>query len=279
MNDKRNETVLLAHFQLLRRQALQARVLLDRPAKAADAVYDLRLALRICRILRHFVRGDPDFNSFSKVLDLGYRATSPVRDRQVGIARIRQWEVGWPRNRRRPSTALAQALRKSYPQLGREMDVLGLPDMMRAMEAAIIRTERQLSPAKLVKRAVRHADKLKSALRASMRVAQASQRMKDWHRLRLAIKHYRFWVAALEPVLPTEHVEQAKVLKPLQVALGEAHDDEVLAGWLPEVPGAPLDIWLPLLTARKSTDMAQAQSLLTPLLACHGLVDCANGIS
>ncbi|TDR81945.1 CHAD domain-containing protein [Paludibacterium purpuratum] len=279
MKDARNASVLLPHFQQVQSQALQARSLLDRASLAADAVYDLRLSLRICRILRHFVRKDPDFDQWSPVFDQCYRATSPVRDHQVGIGLIRQLECGWPRNRRRPSTALARALRQSYPLLGGEMDRLGLPQALAAMQAAIEQIERQASPKKLIKRAGHHADRLAVALGTRMRTALARHRIKDWHNLRLAIKHYRFWVGALEDVLSAEHAARARALKPLQVALGEAHDNEVLARWLPEVPGVPLDVWQLALSERKQVDLARAMTLLTPLLASHGLADLANGIS
>ncbi|MBV8048420.1 MAG: CHAD domain-containing protein [Paludibacterium sp.] len=277
MTNAQNGSVLQAQFQRLHRQALQARMLLDRPAKAADAVYDLRLALRISRILRHFARKDPAYDAFSRVLDLAYRATSPVRDRQVGIARIRLLETGWPRNRRRPSTGLSQALRASYPQLGRDMDVLGLPGALILMESAIARVERKVVRAKLIRRAERHAERLRAVLSTRMETALARHRMKDWHRLRLAIKHYRFWVDVLAGVLPKGQVALSRALKPLQVALGDAHDGEVLMAWLPEIPDAPLDDWRAVLMTQKQADLERALALLSPLMASPGQL--ADGIS
>lgn len=261
---------LAALFSGLARRTRHAWSDLGTPALAADAVYDLRLGLRISRILRHFLRRDPAFLPASSILDQAYRATSRVRDRQVGVELIRALEQGWPRNRRRPSTALAQTLRRAYPELRQTVGALGLDAALDSMQTALVTLEQRTSRKKLRRRASRHACKLDHAMLKAMRRALDRQRMRDWHRLRLTIKQFRFWVDSLEDWLPARLGERARALKPLQVALGDVHDCEVLAAWLEQVPGAPLDRWLPALAARKDAARQRAQAALRPLLERAG---------
>ncbi|WP_215776470.1 CHAD domain-containing protein [Paludibacterium sp. B53371] len=279
MKAKSPSGVLLVHCQSLHQAALLACRQLRQPALAADALYQLRLTLRIFRILLPLVRKDPACQTLSVTLDLCYRATSRLRDRQVGIGLIRLLEARWPRNRRRPSTALAQALRQQYAQFAREMAVLGLEPALGQMLEAVERLEQRLPAKKLRRRASRHADDLAAQLGRRMQQALRRQRARDWHRLRLAIKHYRFWVLALADQLPDVHARQVRELKSLQVALGDCHDWDVLLHWLPEVPDAPLAAWEPVIAQFQQVDMQRAMTLLQPLLRRHGLVDIPDGIS
>ena len=88
----------------------------------------------------------------------------------------------------------------------------------------------------------------------------------DWHALRLAIKHYRFWVLTLADWLPPAYSEQVNLLKPLQVALGNYHDWVVLEARLPELEGAPMDRWLPEVLRFKQASLELARAQLEPLL-------------
>jgi CHAD domain-containing protein len=260
------DMALARRFAELERQTRQAWADLDRPALAAAAVYDLRLGLRISRILRYFLRKDAGFAAASAVLDRCYRATSLVRDRQVGVDLIRELEQGWPRNRRRPSTALAHALTRSYPALGREVEAFGLASALDAMRASLLTLERRHEPERLRRRTQRHAEALDAAMCVALRRAMKRRRARDWHALRLAIKRYRFWVLTLEDALPPLHGETARRLKPLQVALGDEHDLEVLSGWLDQIADAPLDRWRVVLGERKAAARERANAALAPLL-------------
>jgi CHAD domain-containing protein len=267
MKSYSSDMTLAARFSSLEQQMRQSWADLARPALAADAVYDLRLGLRISRILRHFVRKDPAFAEASTVLDQCYRATSQVRDRQVGIGLIRELEQRWPRNRRRPSTALGRDIVKRYRDLKRTADVLGLDRALVDMRDALNELERRVSGKKLCRRSLRQAKKLDRAMIEAMHRALKRQRGRDWHALRLAIKHYRFWVMTLEDWLPARYREAAHALKPLQVALGDYHDWEVLEKWLPELPDVPLDAWLLALAEHKEAARARALEALAPLLS------------
>jgi len=255
---------LLERYRALGRMARDAQAALSQNTEiAADAVYQLRLCLRICRILKRFVRNHPGYLGASVVLDHCYRATGRVRDLQVGVMLIQQLELGWPRNRRRPSTALRSCLRQNYRSLKQEVDALGLEQALFAFDHAFSVLCSRVSEDKLHARALRHAQKLANRLSKCMRQALAQQQDDDWHRLRVAIKHYRFWVNSLADWLPESWEQDARGLKPLQVTLGHFHDWVVLEAWLPTLEGVPLAKWLPLVAQSKQ----QALDQLAPLLA------------
>lgn len=256
-----NDMSILAVCQTLRDRAAQAEHDLALPSQAADALYALRLCLRIGRILRHFVRKDPAFRGFSVGLDRCYRATSRLRDREVGIGLIVQLEQGWPRNRRRPSTALKHALARQYRAFAAEVATHGLAQSWQGLTDAVARLEARKPVGDLRRRARRHARRLERVLAVALCRARKRQRPADWHALRLAIKHYRFWVTSLPDWLPGKWQRRAQRLKALQVALGDYHDWAVLASWLPDLPDAPLATWKPELQRRKRLAWRDAEAL------------------
>lgn len=260
-----NDMSILAVCQTLRERAALAERDLTLPARAADALYALRLCLRIGRILRHFVRKDPAYRQFSADLDQCYRATSRLRDLEVGIGLIVQLEQGWPRNRRRPSTALKQDLARQYRAFAGSVATQGLAQGWQGLADAVARLEARKPARVLQRRARHHARRLARILATALARARKRQRPADWHALRLAIKHYRFWVTSLPDWLPRKLQRRAQRLKAVQVALGDYHDWDVLAGWLPDLPDAPLTTWLPDLQRRQRLAWRQAQDLVERL--------------
>jgi CHAD domain-containing protein len=263
---------LLERYRVLDCDARLARAGLVRDLSiATGAVYDLRLNLRILRIIKRFVRKCPDCIGVSPLLDSCYRATSRVRDLQVGIERIQQLELGWPRNRRRPSTVLKSRLKHEYRALALEVDRLGLEQVLQGLDRAFLALSERVTDDKLHRRALEHAQKLDERMLKRMHVALERQRETDWHALRLAIKQCRFWITTLADWLPEEYRIEARALKPLQVALGNFNDWVVLEKWLPEVTDAPLESWLPQLALHKQQALASARQLLPPLMSRRGL--------
>jgi len=265
------DSSLLERFRALRQQAETARAdLLSTSARAAPAVYDLRLSLRIFRIIQRFVRKDSRVIAVSSQLDHCYRATSTVRDHQVGIALICQLEQGWPRNRRRPSTTLRRQLPLAYRDLARQVDALGLPRVLHVFDRAFVALTSSIPEARLRERALKHARRLRRVVLRRLRQAEERQRARDWHALRLAIKQYRFWLSTLEDWLPLSYSVDVKQLKPLQVALGDYHDWVVLETWLGELPEVPLDRWLPLVQSHQQAALQGALSYTARLAVLHG---------
>lgn len=256
---------LLERYRALDHAARLARARLSLGVRvAAVATYDLRLILRICRILQHLLRKQAEGRSLAPQLERCYRATSRVRDLQVGVELVLQLEQHWPRNRRRPSTALKARLKLQYRALAKELDNQNLDQLLRTLDRAFARLTRQVPGRVLRRRARKRADKLAAILESRLRVALHQRRASDWHALRLAIKRFRFWVETQEESLPDEFKQCARALKPLQVALGSFNDWVVLEKWLPQLEQAPLTLWLPELQRHKQQALQQALALILP---------------
>lgn len=266
---------LLERYRALNMKARAARAGLSlSTTEAEDAVYQLRLCLRICRILKRFVRKSPDYIVASAVLDHCYRATGRVRDQQVGLELIQQLEQGWPRNRRRPSTALRASLRHDYAALAREVDALGLEQALQGLDKAFSALTLRVPEVKLHSRAQKHAQKLETRMLHRLHQAMADSTEDAWHDLRLSIKRYRFWVTSLSDWLPEALLQDARQLKPMQVSLGHFHDWVVLEQRLPSLDSVPLALWLPEVARRKQEALAEAQEQLAPLQARVAVFAC-----
>jgi CHAD domain-containing protein len=237
----------------------------QKDAEAADTVYQLRLCLRICRILKRFVRNSPDYPVASSVLDQCYRATGRVRDLQVGLILVQQLEQLWPCSHSSLSTTLALRLQRDFGALSSEVDALGLVAAMQNLDQAFFALVARVTEETLHLRAHKHAKKLEMRMQHRLHQALLAQREQDWHDLRLAIKRYRFWVSSLADWMPEPLLINVRRLKPLQGALGQFNDWVVLQTWLPTVADVPLERWLVEVERQKQQALVQARALLLPL--------------
>jgi len=258
---------LLERYRALDAQARHAWADLNRsPRVAATAVYDLRLALRIIRILKHFICKDPDFIAVEGALDDCYRAIALVRDGQVGLGLVRLLEKGGLCPPPFPSVALKARLWQDTRQLSATLDQLGLVDVLQGLDRAFSSLQRRRSEEQMQHKARKVAQRLDVMLLRGVRGAWLRPDEADWHGLRLAIKRYRFWVLTLADWLPAACSERVVVLKPLQVALGDYHDWVVLEARLPELKGAPVARWQSDAGRFKQVSLDLARAQLEPLL-------------
>ena len=243
----------LAHFM--------ARVLKEREraAKALDpeAVHDLRVALRRCRTMADALSTfDPDksLRVMRKASKRTFRSLGQLRDAQV----LREWV--------KKIAPAGDAL------AGKLLQLLGQTEAAAKVEAEAALSEfdvhkwrrwsrelgqrsQRVPPDSLVfqhlalERCLEAQQAHQFALRSRSRVG--------WHRLRIALKRFRYTV---ENFLPSRHDEWIADLKLVQDLLGEVHDLDVLRGEFMKVDAGvkslELEQWLARLDALRDERLA-----------------------
>jgi CHAD domain-containing protein len=199
---------------------------------APDPVHDLRVALRRCRTLAEgFLTLDDhrDWRRMRKAAKKLQTGLSGLRDTQVMAGEIRQFrltgrgagkvvaqsiERDQMKARRDARKALKDFPRKRWRRWRRR-----LPGRAQRLGATPV------TFARLVLERVREAEARERRWRSSgSRVAA--------HRLRIAVKHFRYTVQSF---LPEQYAAWEKDLKRMQDALGELHDLDVLRAWLLQI--------------------------------------------
>jgi CHAD domain-containing protein len=228
-----------------------------------DEVHDLRVAIRRCRTMADAlteVNPSPGWRKLKKAGGPMFHALGDLRDTQV----MRDWikklgSAGDPvrtymlrllfRRERECRGAAARALdafdRKDWKKLARK---LGPKAHFFPLESVVFQ---RLALARLN--------------RAAELYQQARRRRSSaaWHRLRIAIKRFRYVV---DNFLPHRYEVWADDLKRIQDLLGEVHDLDVLRAALrrnaPHLDSEAMATWYTKIDAERKSRLAELQSKL-----------------
>jgi CHAD domain-containing protein len=196
-----------------------------RSAPDADAVHDLRVAIRRCRSLAAVmeeVDPDPSWHRMRKVGRKIFRQLGSLRDVQV----LHEWTLRLGSE----TDALRQKLLSHFETQEQELRESALKVAAKFDEKAWKQLERRLrSRARLVTPDGLAAEclaleRLESAKGLHI-VALRTEKQGPWHELRIGVKRFRYTV---ESLLPTRHGMWGGNLKRMQDLLGEVHDLDVL---------------------------------------------------
>ncbi len=192
----------------------------------ADAVHDLRVAIRRCRSVGAVMQEvDPDsaWREMRRVPRKLFRRLGELRDAQVMDEWVKKLAAGddavraelhsgfaknEPELRQRALRAAEKFDEKAWERLGRKLQKrarLVLPGSLAAQCLAVERFE--------------EAKELHNK-------AQRTENSHSWHQLRIGLKRLRYTV---ENLLPEQYAAWSDNLKRLQDLLGEVHDLDVLA--------------------------------------------------
>jgi CHAD domain-containing protein len=192
----------------------------------ADAVHDLRVAVRRCRsvaAVMEEVDPDPAWSAMRKVARKLFRGLGALRDAQVMDEWIRKLAPETDPVR----THLQTAFESNEPGLrGNALRVAGKFDQKswRRLERTLRQRSRLVPVASLAAECLA-LERFETA-RDLHAKALRTEKPKAWHALRIGLKRFRY---AVENLLPEHYAAWGDNLKRLQDMLGEIHDLDVLA--------------------------------------------------
>jgi CHAD domain-containing protein len=205
-----------------------------RSAPDADAVHDLRVALRRCRSLAAVmeqVDPDPAWPEMRKIGRKLFRQLGDLRDTQV----LEEWvgKLGSENNvvRERLLTHLGKNEAEEKDAALRaagKFDAKG----WRGYERVLGHRARVVAPNSLAAKSLA-LERLLAAKELHLR-ALRTEKPEPWHELRIGVKRFRYTVEAL---LPELYESWGEDLKRVQDLLGEVHDLDVLAETIARVAG------------------------------------------
>ena len=198
-----------------------------RSSSSADAVHDLRVAIRRCRSIAAVmeeVDPDPGWPALRKVARKLFRGLGSLRDAQV----MEEWvtklapeadplrthlqavfESNEPKLQESALRVAAKFDQKSWKRLARTLHQRAHLVPIGSLAAECLALERFESARELHAKALR------------------TEKSKPWHALRVGLKRFRY---TIESLLPEQYTAWSDNLKRLQDMLGEIHDLDVLAG-------------------------------------------------
>lgn len=192
---------------------------------AADPVHDLRVALRRCRSMAEGLRAIDPNPSWKKMRKAGkelFRSLGDLRDAQVMI----EWTAKFGAADNSVTPALLEYFRQQESGLKRHAGQALRQFDARQWERWMRSLPRRATRIPLGSEAFQCLALERWAwARRLQPAALKNSRPAAWHRLRIALKKFRYVV---ENFLPERHVEWVDGLKQMQDLLGEIHDFDLL---------------------------------------------------
>jgi CHAD domain-containing protein len=221
---------VVAKLRALETRLAQAAPRVVSSADDAEAVHDLRVALRRTRTVLEVSRpvlGGFYVDEVRRALREVQRATGVLRDEEVLLELIRSLGVGHPdvvlwlesraRRERRLRGSLARVVRGGALDRGRTL--------LDALLAFRVKPSRDKRLVKFARRAVEDARR-----EVERRRAARADDVEALHRLRIAYKRLRYTVEAFGDVLPGDLAVLAQPAARFQGRLGELHDVDMAIG-------------------------------------------------
>jgi CHAD domain-containing protein len=197
-----------------------------RSSPDADAVHDLRVAIRRCRsvaALMEEVDPDPAWSAMRKVARKVFRGLGALRDAQV----MDEWIMKLVPETDPVRTHLQTAFESNEPGLRENaLRVAGKFDQKswKRLERTLRQRSRLVPVASLAAECLA-LERFETARELHAK-ALRTEKPKAWHALRIGLKRFRYTV---ENLLPEHYAAWGDNLKRLQDMLGEIHDLDVLA--------------------------------------------------
>jgi CHAD domain-containing protein/HD superfamily phosphodiesterase len=253
VNARKQQRSGLAHFM--------ARVLKEcnRAAKKfdPDSVHDLRVALRRCRTMADALANfDPEksFRAMKKASRRTFRSLGQLRDAQVMREWIKKLAPAGDPLASRLLESLAQSEATAKAEAAAALSEFNARKWRRWMRDLAERSRRIPADSLVFQHLA-----LERCLEAreAHRFAIHSRSRVSWHRVRIALKHFRYTV---ENFLPLRHEEWITDLKILQDLLGEIHDLDVMRTEFRRIAGgvesSELEQWLARIEAMRAERLA-----------------------
>jgi CHAD domain-containing protein len=191
----------------------------------ADAVHDLRVALRRCRTMAEAlseVNPAPGWRRLKKMSRQLFHTLGTLRDTQIEREWIKKLSATGDPVRRLMLRALSQQERKDRDVAQRALDRFDRKDWRKWSRK--LATKAQFFPLESVVFQRLALTSLNEAVDLYQRARKGRSRI-AWHRLRIGIKSFRYIV---ENFLPQRYEAWGEDLKQFQDLLGEVHDLDVL---------------------------------------------------
>jgi CHAD domain-containing protein len=201
-------------------------------APEADAVHDLRVAIRRCRSVAAVMEEvDPD-SAWPDMRKLGKKLF-----RQLGELRDTQVLEEWARQLGPESDAIRERLLSGFTAQEKELQETALKAANKFDQKSWKRLERKLRrrrrlvPLDGLAAECLTVERLEAVKELHARALRA-EKPEAWHALRIGVKRFRYTV---ESLLPSRYQEWQERLKRVQDLLGEVHDLDVLSAKVGEI--------------------------------------------
>lgn len=217
-------------------------------AQRADAVHDLRLALRALRTVLLFFRGSETADTLRRHLAGSYRLSREARELEVALDGLALLQVRHPLALS-IDLAWARALQYERSSLLPRLQP-GLLPALALLLPFLADADALLDKRRLRKLARMHAKCLWQKVQGKLQRALNSGKPAHWHAARLAIKRYRGWGVQFAPLLKRRTSKRVKALLSVQGLLGELNDWQALAQRL-LAEGALAKAWRRIIAGRE----------------------------
>jgi len=191
----------------------------------ADAVHDLRVAIRRCRTMADAleeVNPRPGWRKLKRASRKLFDVLGELRDTQVERAWLKDLGLPGDAVRRHLMHVLAYRGRTQREKAGKALERLDHGDWSKL--ARKVQSEARFFPLESVVFQRLALARLNDVVELYNRARRGRSRI-AWHRLRIGLKHFRYVV---ENFLPQRYEVWANDLKRMQDLLGEVHDLDVL---------------------------------------------------
>jgi CHAD domain-containing protein len=192
-------------------------------------VHDLRVVLRRCRSVASVIQEidpHPDWEEMRGCAKKLFRSLGKLRDAHVmaeSINKLHPEEDALKRQLLESLETEEKSARDTVQRHATRFDEKRWKKLSRSLLVRIRRVPHDGPAAHCL--ALERLEEAKELHRRAMRTDSAKQ----WHALRIGIKHFRYTV---ESLLPTAHAEWSDTLKRVQDVLGNIHDLDVLSEML-----------------------------------------------